>query len=116
MNEEELIKALLQQGGIQQASPQFTAMVMQKIEAAERRSTLVSLRWKKYYRIALVAISVLVIITGLLLNGSLSQMVSNLNTFYISQSDLYTVAVFIPTLWGLLFLSRWLDQPSVAAP
>ena len=116
MNEEELIKTLMQQGGLQIAPLDFAAMVMQKIAVAEEQATLVSDKWKRYYKIAIVSVSVLVVIAGLLLNGNVWQMLSNVEIAYISPSDLYTIAFFIPAFWALLLFSRWLDRSFAPAP
>src|SRR5437868_6441821 len=72
IQQDEILKELLIKGGVEKVSPDFTAAVMNRINAINaakvRQSSLVNKRWKKAYKITFGVVAFSVIIMSFLIN------------------------------------------------
>ena len=112
MNEDKILKELLQKGLIETSSPGFTNKVMSQIQAISAdkasHSLLVAKRWKLLYKIAFAALSIAVIIMSFLVKP----VELNIQPL-INEKIIEKILLFILSFWTFIIVNFFIINKKI---
>lgn len=108
--EDQVLKTMLSQHGVEEVSQTFTKNVMSRIKDLNTATAIINNKWKRIYRMAFTLISLMIITLSFLIKPDQLPFNISIQLSKINDESLVNIILYILVFWLLIGLSVWMDK------